>query len=65
MLTDPEINSYIENAVGSVDELIKKVDDYFFGLEKELKQAIENAKIRTKFTLSQLAESYSKMMDSH
>ena len=65
MLTDPEINSYIENEVGSVDDLIKKIDGYFFGLKKELETAIEKAKARTKITLSNLAESYGMVIDSH
>ena len=65
VFTDPEIISYIESQVGSVENLIKKVDDYFFGLKIELEKAIENAKARTKITLSNLAESYRKMIDSH
>ena len=65
MLTDPTINSWIESQVGSVEDLIKKVDDYFLRLKTELEKAIENAKSRTKITLSNLAESYRKMIDSH
>lgn len=65
MLTDPDINSYIENETGSVEELVKKVDEYFIGLKAELEKAIDNARSRTKIALSKLSESYCKMIDSH
>ena len=51
--------------MGSVEDLIKKVEDFYFGLKKELEKAIENAKSRAKITLSNLAESYGKMIVSH